>query len=310
MERANSIAIPRRRAAIALLVAALVAPIVVGTQVNRVETPRFVWHDGVAAEIPPAGTGVRLEADTPSGHKVLTVITQKDGTVSIGRDNHGGSSGNEASLASTAVSGKNPCPNCPTECKDGAYSLLSYKESTGLNWYFKRSSAPSNVGADAAQSALIAAANRVKNSSNACRITDQVSAVHTFLGDTTASSNISKDIRCLANDNQSTVDFAPLNAPAVTCAWFSVLPGVDEVSAADIRINSGTKWTTKPGSSSCRRAYDVQGLAAHEFGHAFGLGHVSPSHGNLTMSTYGLPDCSSAYRTFGKGDVKGLQALY
>ncbi|MEX0833578.1 MAG: matrixin family metalloprotease [Actinomycetota bacterium] len=310
MERANSIAIPRRRAAIAFLVAGIFAALVAGAPTGRAAPPKVVWDNGVAAQVPPPGTGVSVTADTVSGHQVLTVETAPDGTVKVKDRGDESSDAHEASMASGAVRGKNPCPTCPTECNDSSYKLLSYKESVGMTWFFKRSSAPSNIGASAAQSALVAAANRVTNSSNACGMSDQVSAVHAFLGDTTASSNISKDIRCLTNDNQSTVDFAPLNGPAVTCAWYSVLPGTDEVSAADIRISNSMKWTTNPGSRTCSRAWDVQGIGAHEFGHAFGLGHVTSAHGNLTMSTYGLPDCSTAYRTFGKGDVKGLQALY
>jgi predicted Zn-dependent protease len=61
-----------------------------------------------------------------------------------------------------------------------------------------------------------------------------------------------------------------------------------------------------PGPA-CRRSYDLQSVATHEFGHALGLGHVS--NPSLTMHHF-APYCSTAPRTLGRGDVRGLRALY
>jgi hypothetical protein len=70
--------------------------------------------------------------------------------------------------------------------------------------------------------------------------------------------------------------------------WFNCRPGIN------------TAWHT------------LEWIAAHM--RDFGLAHpdvaTNPMHGNLTMSTYGLGECSKSYRTYGLGDVLGLQQLY
>ena len=61
---------------------------------------------------------------------------------------------------------------------------------------------------------------------------------------------------------------------------------------------------------SCTEGWDLQAVATHEFGHAFGLGHVKEGlHANLTMAPYILP-CQSSEARLGLGDVRGLRALY
>ena len=62
--------------------------------------------------------------------------------------------------------------------------------------------------------------------------------------------------------------------------------------------------------SSCSNAYILQGVATHEFGHVYGLGHVSQSgHANLTMST-AIYTCDASDETLGLGDMLGLEVHY
>jgi predicted Zn-dependent protease len=65
---------------------------------------------------------------------------------------------------------------------------------------------------------------------------------------------------------------------------------------------------TKP--STCSSRFSVEAVATHEFGHAFGLGHVSETyHPSLTMSSV-IRACQGSESTLGLGDVRGLNALY
>jgi predicted Zn-dependent protease len=56
--------------------------------------------------------------------------------------------------------------------------------------------------------------------------------------------------------------------------------------------------------------YSVEGVGTHEFGHAFGLAHVSESsHPALTMSPV-IQACQASETTLGLGDIQGLEAKY
>jgi predicted Zn-dependent protease len=67
-------------------------------------------------------------------------------------------------------------------------------------------------------------------------------------------------------------------------------------------------YVNKP--SSCSNRYSIEAVATHEFGHAFGLAHVSETyHPSLTMSTV-IRSCQASESTLGLGDVRGLNALY
>ena len=51
-------------------------------------------------------------------------------------------------------------------------------------------------------------------------------------------------------------------------------------------------------------------LETHEWGHTFGLGHISEeAHGKLTMSPL-IKTWQKSERTLGKGDVLGLDNRY
>lgn len=81
---------------------------------------------------------------------------------------------------------------------------------------------------------------------------------------------------------------------------------------SDVKLNDlHYRWyAANKRPRGCRRSYSVEAVATHEFGHVFGLGHVSEGlHGNLTMSTHTGP-CSGAQSSLGLGDVLGLRSLY
>lgn len=105
----------------------------------------------------------------------------------------------------------------------------------------------------------------------------------------------------------------PSNFYGYTCWEWQGHDGPEDLTAFDTRLNRVDKsWTNNGVSNSCFGDHDIEGAMAHEFGHVFGLAHVSEdTHEHLTMSVSASPCFESwSQRTLGWGDYKGLRELY
>ena len=114
-----------------------------------------------------------------------------------------------------------------------------------------------------------------------------------------------KTSRAAKKDGYSTVDWGSFKsdqncsgALACTANWYDAKGNPIE---SDIRFNSKIKWSTTGASGT----YDIQSVAAHEFGHVLNFGHVTNSskddHTNLMWPYATLGDTSG--RKLGRGDA-------
>jgi hypothetical protein len=193
-------------------------------------------------------------------------------------------------------------------CSDGAYVLNGHRWSSRLEWYFRASSRPKGFNALGTASALRRAANNIVAGDNNCGLPDLISATHLYRGTTSRAPNISSGASCLGRDGRNVIGFGTLPSGylGMTCWW--TYKG--RVVETDIKLNKAYyRWYIKR-PSGCYRKWSIEAAATHEFGHAFGLGHVSEAlHGALTMSPI-IKACQSAETTLGLGDVVGLRSLY
>lgn len=267
--------------------------------------------DGVVASaVPPPGRSVYAEVLTTAGAQELSVRRLPDGAIEL---DHVGEEflGDEPEASATEGSSRAVDRE---GCYSAAHTNLDYKVVDQTTYNFNASTTPRSLSRREAGNAIQRAARNVFDTRNGCRMGDHVPATAKYGGQTGAAAHVG-DL-CGQNDGRSVVAFGNLKTgtPAAACTISEVRPNYDydQVLSADIRINrSDYRWTTAPNVRTCSRAYDVEGVLTHEWGHVFGLGHV-PEDGsrNLTMSPVINGPCQGSERSLGRGDVLGLDGKY
>jgi len=98
---------------------------------------------------------------------------------------------------------------------------------------------------------------------------------------------------------------------AVAYVWFNLR--TKEVVEFDMVFNSDLGWGNLSGSGDCvgGNDFDVQDIAAHEIGHIYGIGHMSPNGANNAQSMYPYAAPGEIYkRTLANGDLAGIAKKY
>ncbi|MCH9688897.1 MAG: matrixin family metalloprotease [Deltaproteobacteria bacterium] len=208
---------------------------------------------------------------------------------------------------------------CAGKCQDQSFSYVfgnntPAKWKSRLNWRYRHANSP--VGKTAAINAFKNGAVAVPKSRNSCNMADQVSATQSYKGETNVVPSVgvsSGTIFCKAAQSQdgiNVIGWGPLpgSTLAVTCTRAIGDGAVARITDMDMRYDKAVKWYTGNNPpASCTDRFSLRGVATHEFGHAYGLGHTSQC--NLVMAP-ATGDCTSVNRVFGRGDVKGLRSLY
>ncbi|MBN1489080.1 MAG: VCBS repeat-containing protein, partial [Phycisphaerae bacterium] len=109
-----------------------------------------------------------------------------------------------------------------------------------------------------------------------------------------------------AQDGENVVAFVSMGANEL--GWGNVWYDADDwIYEADIRINKDKSWSAFSGNACSADRYDVQSLAAHEFGHWLYLGHSSDE--DATMSV-GLGKGEIWPRDLAADDMSASRGLY
>lgn len=192
-------------------------------------------------------------------------------------------------------------------CTKAGYAYLD-THNARMTWYFNADSVPAYLSDRLAEQAIAEGARRTATGANDCGLPPLTGIEQSYAGTT------SDHVDCAGPDGRSTVGFGPrpTGTLATSCWWWNrTADGVREVYEVDTRFQDdpGTFYYSEPSRCS-GRSYQLTGVAAHEFGHAFGLAHISEQrYPHQTMSTV-APTCSDAQASLGRGDWLGLRNLY
>lgn len=264
---------------------------------------RTISDHGVSATVPAPGEAVYVAGSGPNFGEEFAIETARDGTVHLRFV--GAGTAHEAGEAVTAAADPDPC-------FDDANAAFA-QESDTHQWRYNHSSTDSSVTQSGAEGAIRRGAFNITNAYNNCGQgwgNSQYGASESYNGTTSRRADVDTGTNnCNARDEANVRDFGDLAAGTLglACTWY--FPISYEIVETDLRFNTDYNWDILP--EPCSTEYDVEAIATHEWGHAFGQSHVSESaHGLLTMSTNSEGPCQSSERTLGRGDFLGLVNRY
>lgn len=258
-----------------------------------------VTVDGATVTAPAPGNAVAMTIDRiDATSTTLVVSTDADGTVSV-------DSGADVVAPDDTTGGS------PDKCNDPAYSLINGASWPGTyEWNFRRSTTPNELTKGQATRALKQSADNITGADNNCGIADQVSATNSYEGNTSQPSDVNAVPACAAvPGSQNVTEFGDILGTGILAATCTYSTGTNgDITDADVRINTDFEWWV---SGACTTAYGLKAVMTHEYGHAYGVGHVDEAnHGNLTMSTNINGPCSNFEQNLGEGDILALEDLY
>ncbi|MDR6640629.1 matrixin family metalloprotease [Paenarthrobacter nitroguajacolicus] len=153
-----------------------------------------------------------------------------------------------------------------------------------------------------------------ENRGTDCNVNYPIMKIETFYQGTTSSiASVNSDRTCgLLPDHRNTVTFKAINDPgtlAVTCAYADATRIYD----ADIAFDSSNRnWAlNQNGSSLCSgTTYVLGGVAAHEFGHAYGMAHAGLHQETEQVMRPEMGTCMWSDYSLGAGDLASYYAHY
>ncbi|MBF4603286.1 matrixin family metalloprotease [Curtobacterium sp. VKM Ac-2884] len=185
-------------------------------------------------------------------------------------------------------------------CGSKAYVLTGAHWESTVRWRYNPTGARvSNVAA------IQRGAEAWTGTITACGETVQSTAAQEYLGTATQQAAVTADGGCGTSNRTSVVGWGklPSKTLALTCIW-SFTGGV--AFETDQRYSTSHRWASTSTCSDNR--FDLRGIATHEWGHSYGLGHTAQKSA-LVMKPSST-GCDTAQRTLGLGDARGIAALY
>jgi hypothetical protein len=262
----------------------------------------------------PLGNGpleVGLYVPAPGNIETNYALTKKGGYMLSVTNSHG-------RLVITTSRPGAPAP--PSRATDAACGQINYallpgapRWRTTLNWYYNESTA-SRAGLDGATtlSDIRAGNTNMTMGINNCGFSQVgFGAFGHYVGTTSRFANIDSNGDCTSNfpDQQSTVSWGTLDNTGVAFDC-SIATTDGSMYESDIYLGSNQGIVDNiPADCIDFGNRDLQTVATHEWGHAFGLNDVYSQTSSALVMFSPQPPCYLR-RHLGKGDYDGMAYLY
>lgn len=281
---------------------------------------RVLFPDGRTLPVPLKGYGVRASALSKNPAVVIeeiSVFRSLDGSIvtSLGKSIFGKTQlADHLKPLSLRVPPKKSPLNAladETKCSNSEYTLLGSNAYNHFiepyRWWYNPSNEPS-TGNSLAR--IQDGFRSMSDEQNACGENIANNSAEQYQGTTTDESTVRDDGTCGQGIGRSTIGWSTLNNPtlAITCTYFNWLGFIVK---ADMKFTRTVLWHTSSSTAGCVNipgVFDLWGVANHEAGHAFGLGHVNQYSDQVMKPASNT--CDFGMRLKGLGDATGMSVLY
>lgn len=224
---------------------------------------------------------------------------EENGRTVVGGDKQGIQKMNDSLVAASPVSAA-----WASGCSSSSYSVTGSFQVGSFHYSVNTSGLPAGGLAR-----IQAAANAVSAASDNCGLAGSTGIPAVYDGTTTYTTNVTFTGGCLTQDSISVQKFGTTSASVVPVAITCVTAnGYNWILHTDTLYRNAFSWYAGSSTTGCTgTTYDLQGIATHEIGHAYGLNHA----GDATQVMYAsAPPCDTGDRLLGSGDHKGLMFIY
>lgn len=189
-----------------------------------------------------------------------------------------------------------------TKCSNTNYKTYPFTWNGSYGWKYNNA----NQASGAWDGIFKEAALKWNGVVSTCGTTRSNNSTSAYQGATTGTPQVNANITCGSYDGQSTIGWGKMSTAnytlAATCTWRVGTVPFD----SDQKYNTAYPWNTASACSGSK--FDLRGVAAHEFGHSYGLDHATQAS-QQTMKPES-PYCDTEQRALGLGDATGIKSLY
>jgi hypothetical protein len=256
---------------------------------------------------------VGLYVPGPGDTETATMLTTKGSYMLSVTNSHGRLVIKTSRPGAPAPAIKAAARRTDAACGESNYKFLGAKWTKTLVWYYNASTASrAGLTASLTTNDIRAGNYNMTMGINNCGFSQKgFRAYGQYAGTTSKYANIDSNGDCIPGhfpDGQNTVSWGDLNNNGI--AFDCSIASNGSMTESDIYLGSNQKIVDDlPPDCLTYSNRDLQTVATHEWGHAFGLADLGDSN-SKDLVMYNMQKPCSLRRHLGKGDYDGMGGLY